>query len=71
MEENDITKSLGSFNLPHETTTERPLFLKLEKKGSLYTAFYSLDGVTFEKLGTADMSLKDVRAGLIVCDGWW
>lgn len=69
MEENDIAKSLGSFNLPNEITAERPLVLKLEKKGSLYTAYYSLDAAVFEKLGTADMLLKDVRAGLIVCDG--
>ncbi len=69
MEENDITKSVGSFNLTEAVTGERPLFLRLEKKGSLYTAFYSLDGSTFEKLGTADMLLKDIRAGIIVCDG--
>ena len=69
MEENDIAKSVGSFNLPHEITGEQPLFLRLEKKGSLYTAFYSLDGITFENLGTAELLLKDVRAGIIVCDG--
>ncbi len=69
MEENDIAKSLGTFDLKEAVTAERPLYLRLEKKGSLYTAFYSLDGVGFEKLGTADMLLKDVRAGLMVGDG--
>jgi hypothetical protein len=69
MEENGITKSFATFNLKNEITGENALFLKLEKKGSTYTAFYSVDGKTFEKLGTADMLLKDIRAGLVVCDG--
>lgn len=69
MEENDITKSMGSFNLREEITGDNPIYLKLEKKGSQYTAFYSLDGQDFKILGTADILLKDIRAGLIVCDG--
>ncbi|MBN2001308.1 glycoside hydrolase family 3 C-terminal domain-containing protein [candidate division KSB1 bacterium] len=69
IEENDITKSLATFDLRQEVTDNNALILKLEKKGSVYTAFYSLDGVKFEKLGTADMLLKDIRAGFIVCDG--
>jgi len=69
MEENDIVKSMGSFNLTEEITGERPLYLRLTKQGSLYTGYYSLDGASFEKLGSVDMLLKDVRAGLIVCDG--
>jgi hypothetical protein len=28
-----------------------------------------LDGDKFEKLGTANILLKDIRTGLIVCDG--
>ncbi len=69
VEENDIAKSLASFNLKTEVTDEKPLILKLEKKGSLYTAFYSLDDENFDTLGTADILLKDIRAGLLVCDG--
>ncbi|MBK6284720.1 MAG: glycoside hydrolase family 3 C-terminal domain-containing protein [Draconibacterium sp.] len=69
MEENGITKSFATFNLKNEIVGENALFLKLEKKGSTYTAYYSVDGTTFEKLGTADMLLKDIKAGLIVCDG--
>ena len=52
-----------------EVTGNNPLILKLNKKGSIYTAAYSLDGDKFETLGTADILLKDIRAGLIVCDG--
>ena len=69
IEENGIAKSLASFNLRNEITANSPLTLKLEKNGSIYTAYYSLDGVKFEKLGTADALLKDIRAGLVVCDG--
>lgn len=69
MEENELAKSMASFNLKEAITGDNDLILKLEKKGSLYTAFYSLDGEKFEILGTADIMLKNVKAGLIVCDG--
>ncbi len=69
IEENGIAKSMASFNLRKSVTGNNPLMLKLEKNGSIYTAFYSMDGEKFEKLGTADILLKDIRAGLIVCDG--
>lgn len=69
IEENGITKSLASFNLKNGITGENYLYMKLDKKGSIYTAYYSLDGEKFEKLGTADLSLKDIKTGLVVCDG--
>ncbi|MBN1987164.1 MAG: glycoside hydrolase family 3 C-terminal domain-containing protein [Prolixibacteraceae bacterium] len=69
MEENGIAKSLASFNLKTENTGDQPLVLKLDKKGSIYTASYSLDGENFEKLGTADLALKDIKTGLMVGDG--
>jgi beta-glucosidase len=69
IEENGIAKSMTSFNIRKEVTGTNALLLQLEKKGSIYTAHYSLDGKNFEKLGTADMLLKDIKAGFIVCDG--
>jgi beta-glucosidase len=69
MEEKGLTKSLASVDLMEEITGDNALILKLEKKGSLYTASYSLDGENYETLGTADILLKDIKAGLIVCDG--
>jgi beta-glucosidase len=69
IEENGIAKSMASFNLRKEITGNNALILKLEKNGAVYTAYYSLDGQKFEKLGTANILLKDIRAGLIVCDG--
>ena len=69
IEENGIAKSTASFNLRNEITGNNALVLRLEKNGSIYTAYYSLDGIKFDKLGTADLLLKDIRAGLMVCDG--
>jgi hypothetical protein len=69
MEENGITKSMASFNLRSEIIGENYLYLKLDKKGSIYTAYYSLDGNNYTLLGVVDILLKDIRAGLIVCDG--
>ena len=69
MEENGIAKSMASINLRKEMTGGNSLILRLTKKGSLYTASYSLDGEKFEIIGTADLLLKDIKAGLIACDG--
>ena len=69
IEEKGIAKSIASFNLKKEITGNNALILKLEKQGSIYSAFYSLDGVKFDKLGTANILLKDIKAGLLVCDG--
>jgi beta-glucosidase-like glycosyl hydrolase len=69
IEENGIAKSMATFNLKSEVTGDKYLILKLEKSGSLYTAYYSTDGVKFDKLGTADICLKDIKAGIIACDG--
>lgn len=69
MEENDIAKSVATFNLKDEIIGNQTLILKLVKNGSVYNAFYSLDGVKFETLGTANILLKDIKAGLFACDG--
>lgn len=69
MEENGIPKSFAAFNVPNPIIDGNPLILKLEKKGSLYTAYYSLDGSKFELLGSATALLKNIRSGLVVCDG--
>jgi len=69
IEEKGIAKSMASFNLRTEFTGNNALILKLEKSGSNYNAYYSLDGVKYDKLGTASMLLKNIKAGLVVCDG--
>ena len=69
IEENGIAKSLASFNLKTAITGDQALVLKLNKKGSIYTASYSLDGENFEEIGKADLALKDIKAGLMTVDG--
>ncbi len=68
-EENGYSKSIAAFDLTKEITGSNALILKLEKKGSSYTASYSIDGGKFDLLGTADNLLKDIKAGLIACEG--
>jgi hypothetical protein len=48
---------------------DNTLVLKLEKNGSLYTASCSSDGKNYKTIGTADILLKDIKAGMITCDG--
>lgn len=69
IEENGIAKSVASINLRNEIVGENALILKLEKKGDTYTAYYSADGEEFKMLGSDETLLKDIRAGLIACDG--
>jgi hypothetical protein len=45
------------------------VLLKLEKKGSRYTGWYSTGGKAFQLLGSTDAVLCDIKAGLIACDG--
>jgi hypothetical protein len=60
IEENGIAKSVATFNLKNQITGDNALILKLEKKGSKYTAYYSAGG---------EALLKDIKTGLIACDG--
>jgi hypothetical protein len=60
---------VASFNLRNEITGDNPLSLKLEKKGNKYTASYSVGGEEFKVLGTGEALLRDIKAGLIACDG--
>jgi hypothetical protein len=69
VEENGIAKSMASFNLTQEITGNSALQLKLEKTGNTYTGYYAINGGEFVKLGVANAMLKDIKAGLIACDG--
>ncbi len=69
VEENGIAKSVASFNLQESITGNNALVLKLEKKGNVYTGYYSVNGGAFEKLGVANGMLRDIKAGLMACDG--
>jgi len=69
IEENGIAKSVASVNLQREIVGDNALLLKLEKIGNKYTAYYSANGEAFKALGTGKALLKDIKTGLIVCDG--
>ncbi len=59
-----VNVSLAGVNLKADT-----IWLRLVKQGSRYTAYYSVDGKKFTKVGQADLLLKDICAGVIACDG--
>ena len=69
VEENDIARSVARIDLKEMITGDQPLYLRLTKEGARYTAYYSLDGATYQQLGSADAMLRDVKVGVIACDG--
>jgi beta-glucosidase len=69
LESDGYQKSAATLSLADIIKDNNTLVLKLEKKGSLYTASCSSDEKNFTAVGTADILLKDVKAGMIVCDG--
>ena len=69
VEENDIARSMGTIDLQEMITGEQPLYLRLSKKGAVYTAHYSLDGENYLWLGSGEALLHDIKVGLMACDG--
>ncbi len=69
VEENDIARSVATFDLKDMITDGQYLYLRLSKNGAQYTASYSLNGNEYITLGRADATLRDIKAGIIACDG--
>ncbi len=69
IEEDGYQKSAATLSMTDIMKDDNTLVLKLEKNGSLYSASCSSDGKSFKTVGTANVILKDVKAGIIVCDG--
>lgn len=69
VEENDIVRSVATFDLKEMITGDQHLYLRLTKEGARYTAFYSTDGSDYQLLGSAEAMLRDVKTGMIACDG--
>ncbi len=69
VEENGLQKSTVSLPLDGIVGADNVLWLRLVKKAGNYTAFYSVDGRKYVQMGTAQAVLKDVRAGVIACEG--
>ena len=62
-------KTAASLSLTDIIKDNNTLIFKLEKKGDLYTASCSADGKNFKAVGTANIMLSDIKAGMIVGDG--
>ena len=69
VEENGEQKSLTSLSLEGIEGVNDALWLRLVKQGDSYTAWYSVDGRKFEKVGQATAVLKDVKVGVMACEG--
>jgi hypothetical protein len=69
IEKDGYQKSGATLSMADIIKDDNTLVLKLEKKGSLYSVSCSSDGKYFTTIGTADIILNDVKAGIIVCDG--
>ena len=67
IESGGYQKSVATFNL--EGKINNTVVLKLVKKGNLYTASCSPNGRKFQTVGTADIMLKNIKAGMIACNG--
>ena len=69
VEENGASKSTLSVNLAEAGIKDNTVYLKLEKDGSTYTAFYSVNGKNWIMAGQAEVMLKDIKAGVMACNG--
>ncbi|MDR0954925.1 MAG: glycoside hydrolase family 3 C-terminal domain-containing protein [Rikenellaceae bacterium] len=69
VESNGTAKPAITLSMADIITDNNTLYLRLVKKGDLYTAFYSVDGKKFEAVGSSSIMLKDIQAGVLVTDG--
>ena len=69
VEENGASKSTLSVNLAETGIKDNTVYLKLEKDGCTYTAFYSVNGKNWIMAGQAEVMLKDIKAGVMACNG--
>jgi len=69
VESNGSQKSAVTLSMEGIIKSDNTLILKLVKKGAIYTASCSADGVNFKPVGTAEVVLKDIQSGVMVCDG--
>jgi regulation of enolase protein 1 (concanavalin A-like superfamily) len=66
---NGSTSTIVSVPAYEALGDDNTFVLRLKKEGSRYTAFYSADGQHFVKLGTTDLVLTEIRAGLMAVKG--
>jgi beta-glucosidase len=69
IEEKGNQKVAATLSMDSIIGADNTLVLRLVKKGSTYTAYCSPDGKKFKTVGVTETVLKDIQAGLLVCDG--
>ena len=69
VEENGSQKAAVRLPMEGIIGANNVVWLRLVRKGDRYTAYYSVNGRKFTEVGSAQVVLKDVKAGLICCDG--
>jgi len=69
VEKNGYQSSAATFNPSELMGDDNTIILRLDKKGCIYNASCSANGRNFESIGTADASLSNINAGVIVCNG--
>ncbi|MCJ7446807.1 MAG: glycoside hydrolase family 3 C-terminal domain-containing protein [Bacteroidales bacterium] len=69
IEKDGYQSSAATLNLAEIIKENNTLILRFEKKGNLYSASCSPDGKNFKAVGTAEIMLKDIKAGMITCNG--
>ncbi len=69
VEQDGNQSSGGSISAADLIGDDNVVFLKLVKKGTVYEASVSGNGKNFKNAGKADVALKDIKAGAIVCNG--
>jgi len=69
VEDNSYNKATVTATLGDVQVVDNTVYLRLVKKGSHYTAYYSVDGKSYTEVGQADVLLKDIQAGVMACDG--
>ena len=69
VEENGAQKSQLTLSLEGIIGADQVLWLRLVRQADTYTAWYSVDGKKYEKAGVVNATLKDIRVGVMACEG--
>ena len=69
VEENGAQKSQLTLSLDGIIGADQVIWLRLVRQADSYTAWYSVDGKKYEQMGSANATLKDIRVGVIACEG--
>ncbi|MBN2425320.1 MAG: glycoside hydrolase family 3 C-terminal domain-containing protein, partial [Calditrichaceae bacterium] len=69
IEENGNQQNMSTLSMADIIQNDNTLYFKMEKTGDRYIAWCSSDGKKYESVGSINLLLKDIQAGLTVCEG--